>query len=107
MADLIARTKEGAAVLRLQGIRFRLMGYSVAETCALLGVSAEALRQWIRRWNEGGATALATRPRSGRPPAVDAELREVVVQQLEGRLPNGTPYTAVAIHGYLKKKDPA
>jgi transposase len=105
LAEVIARTKDAGMMRRLQGVRFRMLGYSASQTQSLLGVSPEALRAWIRRWNDGGVEALRTLLRPGRPPALDAELRDVVVERLSGRLPDGTPYTAVAIHGYLKKKD--
>jgi transposase len=107
LAEVISHTKDPGAIRRLQGIRFRMLGYSVSQTEELLGIRRQTLRHWIRRWNEGGVAALATLPGSGRPPSVDAELRDVVVEHLSGHLPDGTPYTAVAIHGYLKKKDPA
>lgn len=106
LAEVIVRTKDAAQMRRLQAVRFRMLGYTMSQTERLLDVSRQALREWIHRWNDGGVEALATQSRSGRPPAINAELREVVVERLEGRLPDGTPYTAVAIHGYLKKKDP-
>jgi len=105
LAEVIVRTKDAAKMRRLQGVRFRMMGYTMSQTECLLSVSRQALRKWIRLWNDGGVDALATQPRPGRPPAMNAELKEVVVERLSGRLPDGTPYTAVAIHGYLKKKD--
>ena len=107
LAEVIVRTKDAAQMRRLQAVRFRMLGYTMSQTERLLGVSRQALRAWIRRWNDGGVEALITQPRAGRPPVMDAELRDVVVERLSGRLPDGTPYTAVAIHGYLKKKDPA
>jgi hypothetical protein len=37
---------------------------------------------------------------------LDVEAEELVVEEINGRLAGGTPYTALLIHGYLKKKDP-
>jgi len=107
LAEVIVRTKDAAQMRRLQAVRFRMLGQTVSQIENLLGVSRQALRIWIQRWNSGGVEALITQPRAGRPPVMDKELRDVVVERLSGRLPDGTPYTAVAIHGYLKKKDPA
>ena len=107
LAEVISRTKDAAQMRRLQAVRFRMLGQTVSQIESLLGVSRQALRIWIQHWNSGGVEALITQPRAGRSPVMDKELRDVVVERLSGRLPDGTPYTAVAIHGYLKKKDPA
>ena len=107
LAEVISRTKDAGQMRRLQAVRFRMLGQTVSQIESLLGVSRQALRIWIQHWNSGGVEALITQPRAGRSPVMDKELRDVVVERLSGRLPDGTPYTAVAIHGYLKKKDPA
>ena len=106
LSQVILRSKDSGQVLRLQGVRFRMLGYSVAETTHLLGVSPQALREWIHLWNDGGVDALATQPKAGRPRKGDYEVYKLVKKWIHGRLSDGTPYTALAIHGQLKKKDP-
>jgi transposase len=51
------------AARRLQGIARFTRGASQAEVARALGVSREAVRQWVEAWRRGGAAALAPRPR--------------------------------------------
>ncbi|HLK36064.1 MAG TPA: helix-turn-helix domain-containing protein [Polyangiaceae bacterium] len=56
---------------RLQARRLRAVtmvgrGASQAEVARRLGVTREAVRQWVTAWREGGRTALAARPRRKR-----------------------------------------
>jgi len=81
-----------------------MTGKSVAQTCDLLQINRDTLREWIKLWNGGGPDSLRTQPRCGRPRKLDVEARDIVVQEIEGRLADGTPYNAILIHGYLKKK---
>jgi transposase len=81
-----------------------MTGKSIAQTCDLIQIDRDTLRTWIRRWNRGGPDQLRTQPRPGRPRKLDLEARDVVVKEIEGRLADGTPYNAILIHGYLKKK---
>ena len=41
-------------------------GASQAEVARRLGVTREAVRQWVTAWKEGGRVALAARPRRKR-----------------------------------------
>lgn len=104
LSHVIMRCKDSGQVVRLEGVRFRMLGYTVAETTHLLGISSEALREWIHLWNDGGVEALATQPKAGRPRKGDYEVYNLVTKWIHDRLPDGTPYTALAIHGKLKKK---
>lgn len=99
----IVKTRDAAEARRLQGIRFRMLGKSVTETCELLGIHPHTLRKWVLRWNSGGFDPMRTQPRSGRPRKLDNDIRDLIVKRIEGTLDNGEPFTAVAIHGYLKK----
>ena len=103
---LMKRCRSGDERQRFQGIWYRMTGKSVEQTCDLLQVDRDTLREWIKRWNRGGPEQLRTKRRSGRPRKLDVEARDVVVKEITGRLADGTPYTAILIHGYLKKKDP-
>jgi putative transposase len=50
-------------------------GASQAEVARQLSVSREAVRQWVHAYRDGGATALASRPRRkrGRVPLADVD----------------------------------
>jgi transposase len=100
------RTKDAVVYRRLQAILCRMQGQTIAETCCHVQISRDTLHAWVRRWNEGGVTRLAEGKRSGRPRKLPPEVKDLVIKEIEGRLPDGTPYEALWLHGHLKKKDP-
>jgi len=99
----IVKTRDADHLVRLQAIRHRLLGKSVRDVCELLQIHPATLHKWVVRWNDSGIEALRTRPRSGRPRKIDPDFKDLVVERIEGTLDNGEPFTAIAIHGYLKK----
>ncbi len=68
-------------------------GRSGGEIGALLGVQADTVRQWRRRFRKGGAAALRTRPKPGKAawksPAALAVVRELLAGPVADR-PNWT-----------------
>lgn len=102
----IKRTRDVDLLRRLQGILYRMQDKPPGEVIELLGIGRSTLHEWVRKWNQGGVEVLRTRPRSGRPRGLEVTgIKDMVVEKIEGSLKDGTPYTAIAIHGYLKKKD--
>jgi len=99
------RARDAVIYRRLQAILCRLQGKTIAQTCQQVQISRDTLHTWVRRWNEGGVEGLLPRPRTGRPRKLRAEVKDLVIQEIEGRLPDGTPYKALWLHGHLKKKD--
>jgi transposase len=65
---------------RFRGIVLAAGGQSAAKIAAALGCTPRAVQKWTRRYNDGGAAALADRPgRGGKPrldPAEHGRLRE-------------------------------
>ena len=103
LLPLIRKTRDADYQRRLSAIRYRLLGRSAGETCTLLGIAPSTLRLWVHAWNNGGPEALRTEPRAGRPRKLDADLKNLVVRRIEGLDKDGNPFTALAVHGYLKK----
>jgi transposase len=66
MADLPASLRR-LAVQRVDE------GYSQAEVAEFLGVSTRSIRRWIVADRDGGARALMTKARCGRPPKLTEE----------------------------------
>jgi len=99
----IRKTRDADHLIRLQAIRHRLLGKRVRDVCELLSIQPSTLRNWVHRWNDGGVEALRTRPRSGRPRKIDPDFRDLVVERISGVDRDGKPWSAIAIHGYLKK----
>jgi transposase len=46
-------------------------------------VSIPTVYAWIKRWRQGGIEALATQPRSGRPPKADPAYSQLLGELLE------------------------
>ena len=100
---LSRQTRDAAYIRRLSAVRYRMLGRTASETCTLLGIASRTLHLWIETCNEGGPEALRTPPRPGRPRKLDADIKELVIERIEGKDKKGRPYSALAIHGYLKK----
>lgn len=100
------RVKDARVYRRLEAILCRMQGQSIAETCRRVQISRDTLNAWVRRWNDGGLAHLTERKRTGRPRKLPPEVKDLVIKEIEGRLPDGTPYKALWLHGHLKKKDP-
>jgi transposase len=49
-------------------------GDGVPEIATLFGVSERSVWRWLRAWRAGGQDALASAPRSGRPPKITGEV---------------------------------
>jgi transposase len=80
-----AARKEGnrRAALRLMAIANELDGYEREEAARLAGMSDQALRDAIKRFNAEGMAGLYDRPRSGRPrrltPEQESEVADAVL----------------------------
>lgn len=57
---------------RAQGLLFLDDGHSHESASRLLGVSATSIKNWARRYREGGLELLTDQPRSGRPALFDS-----------------------------------
>ena len=68
---------------RCTAIRLLHLGQKPAQVAQMQAVSIPTIYAWINRWREGGIEALATRPRSGRPPKADEDYRQLLREVLE------------------------
>lgn len=67
-------------------------GKRQADVARALGVSAETVSEWYRRWSGGGRAALAGAGRAGRLPRLrDEQLAEVVAALKKDPRANGFP----------------
>ena len=72
------------AAMRLNGIANELDGYDRAEAARLVGMSDQALRDAIKRFNVEGPAGVCDRPKPGRPRKLDqaheAKLAQVIIE---------------------------
>lgn len=75
--------------LRRKAVQAVRQGMTQTEAARIFGVSRGAVNQWMRRYQEGGARALAAR-RRGRPPEarLDAAQRAAAIRLITGRCPD-------------------
>lgn len=91
--DELARSSNRAEADRARAILWSSEGRTGGVIGALLGVRADTVRQWRRRFRAGGVAALRARPKPGKvawkSPAALAVVREVLAGPVADR-PNWT-----------------
>jgi transposase len=91
--EQLARSLDRAEADRARAILWSSEGRTGLAIGALLGVQADTVRQWRRRFRAGGAAALRTRPKPGKAPwksrAALAVIKELLARPLAER-PNWT-----------------
>jgi transposase len=89
------RAFDGDQACRLVALALVLEGASRTAAARAGGMDRQTLRDWVIRYNELGVDGLRDRPRSGRPPRLNAEqLAELA------RLVEAGP--DVAVHGVVR-----
>lgn len=68
---------------RYRGLVLAKKGVSAARIAAALGCTARAVQKWARRYNEGGADALADRPGRGMKPRLDPAEHDRLRRRIE------------------------
>ncbi len=69
--------------LKVAALVLLLDGYRPTFLCHLFGLSRMSLTRWVHRVNREGVAGVLERPRSGRPTALTARLRQQLVRHLE------------------------
>lgn len=86
--DLSPRLRE-----RLEMVKGALLGHDLATIATWTGRSPRTIRRWLARFADGGVTALADAPRSGRPVQATAAYRQALEQAVETTPPTlGLPF---------------
>jgi transposase len=84
------RERDRLGARRLRGAELFATGIRQAEVARQLGVSAQAVSLWHRRWQASGADGLRSRGPSGPAPRLsDQQLGQVEQALLEGATDNG------------------
>jgi transposase len=65
---------------RLRSLTLLDQGHHQAEVAEMVGVSPQAVNQWMKCAEVGGRTALRAIPRSGRPPYVTEEIAGTILE---------------------------
>jgi transposase len=90
-----SRTLPTRAVERARMIWAVHAGEGVPAVARRLGVGADVVRSWVRRFNAGGLAGLADRPRAGRPATyTPEEVGTVIAAALTNPQALGLPFGA-------------
>lgn len=90
-----SRTEPARSVERAQIIWRSREGQLAPAIARALGISQEAVRLWVRRFNARGRDGLADAPRSGCPPTYDAAVAgEVLAAALTDPQELGLPFAS-------------
>lgn len=97
LRELARRQKRAREHLRFRAVVLAREGRTAPQIAESLGCGRRPAQEWVRRYNLGGAAALAERKHTGRPPRLSAEQG----QELKLRLDAGpTPADGTcAFHG--------
>jgi transposase len=88
-----SRTAPARLVERAQMITLASRGRRVSAIAAELGLGAETVRTWLKRFNVAGVDGLADAPRSGRPATYTPEqVGEVIATALTNPQELGLPF---------------
>jgi putative transposase len=68
---------------RLYFIKYRYEGASVEGACSLVSIAKPVGYIWQKRWNDDGYDGLIPRYAGGRPPKLNSQQREKLVQLLK------------------------
>lgn len=81
--ERMMRQEVGRVALRAPMVLLPARGYSVPEISTLQGVSDVSIYSWLDRFEAEGPAGLYDRPRSGRPPQLDAAAEQCMMTALE------------------------
>jgi transposase len=81
----LAKKQRNARVhQRFRGVILARQGQTSEAIGMALGVSSRSVRDWVRRYNEGGAPGLGDQPGRGRPPRLPPEYYPRFRERLDG-----------------------
>jgi transposase len=87
--------------IRLECVQLADLGWTAPQIAAQVGVCEHTVRRALQRVVAGGLDALADRPRSGRPPALDGAALAAVEDLLRRAARRGEAWTAGQLAGWL------
>jgi len=91
---------------RLLTLNALLKGHPPELVADIMNVSMRTLYNWVKRWNESGIDGLPNKDKCGRPPKLSAEKLKKIVELVENPdIANECHWTAIKLHGYLKKNE--
>ena len=92
--------------IRLAAVRALLLGTARATVCQLYCRTDRMIRLWIEMFNRGGADALLSKARTGRPRRISLQkLGDLLVPVLKDpALAGQRHWTGVKVHGWLKEQ---
>jgi transposase len=98
--ETLSSADDADLVRRLSFLKNLYMGDTVGEAAERVGRSESTGDRWADRWNEGGIERLAPSYGGGRPPKLDQEQREELVEFLR----EGQPWRRHEIQDLIREE---
>ena len=105
--SLYRATAEGRLARRIQAVWLARRGVTCPEIIEVTGASRRTVQQWIARYNRGGIEALGDRPRSGRPPLLNARQQKQLARRIDNGPTKDDPvcvFTGPAVEELVKRE---
>lgn len=86
---------------RAHAVLLSAKGYTLIQLADIFDLDRDTVSEWLRVWEQQGASALHDAPKSGRPSKLDAATRAELVQSVRE---NPSPTLKTTLLQNLKKK---
>jgi len=83
LRELSRRQRRAREHLRFRAVVLAREGRTAPQIAAALGCGRRPAQAWVRRYNLGGAAALAERRHTGRPPRLSAEQGQRLARRID------------------------
>jgi transposase len=83
LREAASREKDVRVARRLFALAFVLEGVNRTTAASNCGMDRQTLCDWVHRYNAEGLEGLRNKPRSGRPPRLNAEQKQAFIELVE------------------------
>src|SRR3989442_1505823 len=103
LAEIMKHDARPRARVRAHGILLSSQGMRIKEIAKIYQVDRDTVATWIKKWEQSGIASLYDKPRSGRPPKLTPEEKDLARQYIK-ELP-ATKGTRINVLGFMNRKN--
>src|SRR2546430_12339048 len=83
LAEIMKHDAIPRARVRAHGILLSAQGMRIKEIAKIYQVDRDTVATWIKKWEQSGIASLSDKPRSGRPPKLTPEEKDLARQYIK------------------------
>ena len=83
LAEIMKHDARPRARVRAHGILLSSQGMRIKEIAKIYQVDRDTVATWIKKWEQSGIASLYDKPRSGRPPKLTPEEKDLARQYIK------------------------